>query len=105
MRAPPDAGLGRPVVRQEPARYPVLMVDGAMVQALLSEIRSWEPGSEKTVQELSRLFGLEPHVIQRIAKSEGLTLRIGDVAGGSDVNERADTAPMEVIPWDPSPDE
>ena len=76
------------------------MVDPAKIQALLSEMRSWEPGAERTVQDMCAVFGLEPHVIQRIAKSEGLRLKIGDVAGGDEVSDRAQTEPMTPIPWD-----
>ncbi len=87
MAAPAPAGYGGSCI----------VVDPSKIQALLEEIRSWEPGQKKTVHELGKLLGLEPHVIQRIARSEGLTLRVGEVAGDARVNERAPTQPIEFV--------
>lgn len=47
------------------------------IEQLLIELRSWEPGeARRTVVELADRFGLEPFVVDRIARSEGHVLRV-----------------------------
>jgi hypothetical protein len=75
------------------------MPDPAKIHALLEELRSWEVGELRyNVHELAARFGLEPFVIQQIAKSEGIHLKIGEV-GADDVDDRLPTRPMETISW------
>lgn len=73
------------------------MVDPAKIDALLRELRSWDTGEQRlTVKQLAARFELEPYVIQQIAKSEGIVLKIGAVGNDDD---RAPTQPMEPIAW------
>jgi hypothetical protein len=81
------------------------MHDPAKIHALLEELRSWEVGELRhSVHELAARFGLEPFVIQQIAKSEGIKLKIGEV-GSDDVDDRLPTRPMEPIAWPKDEDE
>jgi hypothetical protein len=76
------------------------LVDAAKIDALLRELRSWPTGElKKTVRELAEEYGLEPHVIQRLARSEGMSLRVGEVVSDDDVDGGAPTAPISTIPW------
>lgn len=75
------------------------MPDPAKIHALLEELRSWDAGELRhSVHELAARFGLEPFIIQQIAKSEGIKLKIGEV-GSADVDDRLPTRPMEAIAW------
>ena len=76
-----------------------MKVDPAKIDALIRELRSWEPGEVKhTARELAAQFQLEPYVIQQIAKSEGLTLKVGET-GSDEVDQHIPTQPIEPIAW------
>jgi len=81
------------------------MPDPAKIHALLEELRSWETGELRyNVHELAARFGLEPFVVQQIARSEGMKLKIGQV-GSDDVDDRMPTRPMEPIAWPKAQDQ
>ena len=57
------------------------------ISALLAELRTWEPGELKsTLVQLGERFGLEVFVVDRVAKSEGLRLKVGDELDPDDPN-------------------
>ena len=61
------------------------------ISALLAELRTWEPGELKsTLVQLGERFGLEVFVVDRVAKSEGLRLKVGDELGGHIVSGHVD---------------
>lgn len=48
------------------------------INQLLAELRTWEPGEQRhTLHELAKMFDLDVFVVDRIAKSEGLSIRSG----------------------------
>lgn len=82
------------------------------ITRLLEEIRSWEIGEVRaTVEELALRFHLDPFIVDRIARSEGVVLpRVYHTRGNFGasgvsgepsgvpkyVDEDADTAPIDV---------
>ena len=58
------------------------------INALLTELRSWEPEEERrTLHELSKMFRLEVWVVRSIAQSEGHDLKLGERAAGEELTE------------------
>ena len=63
------------------------------IDALLHELRSWEPGEERhTVQELAEKFDLTTFVVARIAAAEDIDVPIAP----EPADPEAETQPVEV---------
>jgi len=57
---------------------PDFHVTQAKINALLEELRTWEPLEQKaTLNELATQFDLDIFVVDRIARSEGLQIKSG----------------------------
>ena len=49
----------------------------ARIDALLRELRSWEPGEDRhTLHQLATMFDLDLFIVSRIANSEGIELTV-----------------------------
>jgi len=78
---------------------PDFQVTQKKINALLEELRGWEPTESRyTLNELARMFELDSFIIDRIARSEGFLIRPGDAFGIDDVDPNAET--LELDPGD-----
>lgn len=69
------------------------------INALLNELRSWEPEEERrTLHELSKMFRLEVWVVRSIAQSEGHDLKLGERLAGEELTEDEEEDDDEGIP-------
>lgn len=76
------------------------------INALLEELRSWEPGEEKhTLTELAKQFGLDVFVVDRVVRSEGMRLKPGYETEESTKNDREYVVDPDASTLDLDPDE